>query len=198
MSQSRKYIVREVYSEVLFDLAEQSGEINAVHEELVCVRQILKSEPEFAMLLSSELIKPQEKTGIVRRVFDGKLSELTVNFLCVLARRGRVGFLSGISERYESLVDEYHHRKAVEVTLAREPDAELIEKLKADLSKALDSEVKLTVKVDPALIGGAVIRKDDMMIDSSVRSSLKRTMKAVIETMKGRGKDNAEEGGNVQ
>jgi len=198
MSQSRKYVVREVYSEVLFDLAEQSGEINAVHEELVCVGQILKREPEFATLLSSELIKSQEKTGIIRRVFDGQLSGLTVNFLCVLARRGRVGFLSGISERYESLVDEYHHRKAVEVTLARKPDAELIEKLKADLSKALDSEVKLSVKVDPALIGGAVIRKDDMMIDSSVRSSLERTMKAVIETMKERGKDNTEVDGNVQ
>ncbi|MCD6392238.1 MAG: ATP synthase F1 subunit delta [Planctomycetes bacterium] len=198
MSQSRKYVVREVYSEVLFDLAEQGGEINAVHEELVCVRQILKREPEFAMLLSSELIKSQEKAGIIRRVFEGKLSELTVNFLCVLARRGRVGFLSGISERYELLVDEYHHRKAVEVTLAREPDAELIARLKADLGKALDSEVKLTVKVDPALIGGAVIRKGDMMIDSSVRSSLERTMKAVIETMKGRRKDYTEEDGNVQ
>ena len=183
---------------MLFDLAEQSGEINAVHEELVCVRQILKCEPEFAMLLSSELIKPQEKTGIIRRVFDGKLSELTVNFLCVLARRGRVGFLSGISERYESLIDEYHHRKAVEVTLAREPDAELIASLKADLSEALDSEVKLSIKVDPALIGGAVIRKDDMMIDSSVRSSLERTMKAVIETMKERRQDDTEEDGNVQ
>ncbi len=183
---------------MLFDLAEQSGEINAVHEELVCVGGILKREPEFATLLSSELIKPEEKAGIIRRVFDGKLSELTVNFLCVLARRGRVGFLSGISQRYESLVDEYHHRRAVEVTLARQPDAELIARLKEDLSKALDSEVKLTVKVDPALIGGAVIRKDDMMIDSSVRSSLERTMKAVIETMKDRGKDNAEVDGNVQ
>ncbi len=72
----------------------------------------------------------------------------------------------------------------------------MIASLKADLSEALDSEVKLTVKVDPALIGGAVIRKDDMMIDSSVRSSLKRTMKAVIKTMKERGKDNAEVDGN--
>ncbi len=198
MSQSRKYVVREVYSEVLFDLAEQSGEINAVHEELVCVGQIFKREPEFATLLSSELVKPEEKAGIIRRVFDGQMSELTINFLCVLARRGRVGFLGGISQRYESLVDEYHHRRAVEVTLAREPDAELIASLKADLSEALDSEVKLTVKVDPALIGGAMIRKDDMMVDSSVRSSLERTMKAVIETMKDRGKDNAEVDGNVQ
>jgi len=178
---------------VLFDLAEQSGEISTVHEELVCFRQILKNRPEFAMLLSSEVINPREKAEIIHRVFDGRLSQLTVSFLCVLARRGRIGFLSGIAQRYESLIDEYHHRRAVEITLARKPEPELLEKLRDDLSKALNSEVKLTIKIDPALIGGAVIRKDDMMVDSSVRSSLERTMKAVIETMKERRRDDARE-----
>ena len=102
MSQSRRYIVREIYSEVLFDLAEQGGEINTVQEELAVVRQILRQEPEFAALLNSEIIKGEEKMGIVRRVFDGRLSPLTVNFLCVLARRGRMGFLAGISDRFEA------------------------------------------------------------------------------------------------
>ncbi len=184
MSQSRRYIVREIYSEVLFDLAEQGGEINTVQEELAVVRQILRQEPEFAALLNSEIIKGEEKMGIVRRVFGGRLSPLTVNFLCVLARRGRMGFLAGISDRFEALADEYHHRQPVEVTVAKEPDAAFIEKLKADLAAALNSEVKLSVRVDPSLIGGVVLRKDDMMIDGSVRSSLERAVRTIVENMK--------------
>jgi F-type H+-transporting ATPase subunit delta len=169
---------------VLFDLAEQGGEINTVQEELAVVRQILRQEPEFAALLNSEIIKGEEKMGIVRRVFDGRLSPLTVNFLCVLARRGRMGFLAGISDRFEALADEYHHRQPVEVTVAKEPDAAFIEKLKADLAAALNSEVKLSVRVDPSLIGGVVLRKDDMMIDGSVRSSLERAVRTIVENMK--------------
>jgi F-type H+-transporting ATPase subunit delta len=186
MSQSRRYIVREIYGEVLFDLAEQGGQISTVQEEMAVVRQIVRREPEFASLLSSEIIKGDEKIGIVRRVFDGRLSDLTVHFLCVLARRGRMGFLAGISDRFEALADEYHHRQPVEVTVAKQPDEALVEKLKADLAAALKSEVKLSVKVDPALIGGVVIRKDDVMIDSSVRSSLERAVKTIVDNMKER------------
>ncbi|MBE0535313.1 MAG: ATP synthase F1 subunit delta [Phycisphaerae bacterium] len=184
MSQSRRYIVREIYSEVLFDLAEQGGDINTVQEELAVVRQIFRHEPEFAALLSSEVIKGEEKIAVIRRVFEGRLSELTIHFLGVLARRGRMGFLAGISDRFETLADEYHHRQPVEVTVAKQPDAAFIEKLKADLATALNSEVKLSVKVDPGLIGGVVIRKDDVMIDSSVRSSLEHAVKTIVNTMK--------------
>jgi F-type H+-transporting ATPase subunit delta len=184
MSQSRRYIVREIYSEVLFDLAEQGGQINTVQEEMAVVRQILKREPEFAGLLGSEIIKGDEKIAIIRRVFEGRLSELTIHFLGVLARRGRMGFLSSISDRFEALADEYHHRQPVEVTVAKEPDAAFIERLKTDLAAALKSEVKLSVKVDPALIGGVVVRKDDMMIDGSVRSSLERAVRTIVESMK--------------
>ncbi len=184
MSQSRRYIVREIYSEVLFDLAEQGGQINTVQEEMAVVRQILKREPEFASLLGSEIIKGDEKIAIIRRIFEGRLSDLTIHFLGVLARRGRIGFLASISDRFEALADEYHHRQPVEVTVAKQPDAAFIEKLRADMAAALKSEVKLSIKVDPALIGGVVVRKDDMMIDGSVRSSLENAVRTIVDRMK--------------
>lgn len=184
MSQSRRYIVREIYSEVLFDLAEQGGQINTVQEEMAVVRQILKREPEFASLLGSEIIKGDEKIAIIRRIFEGRLSDLTIHFLGVLARRGRIGFLASISDRFEALADEYHHRQPVEVTVAKQPDAAFVEKLRADMAAALKSEVKLSIKVDPALIGGVVVRKDDMMIDGSVRSSLENAVRTIVDRMK--------------
>jgi F-type H+-transporting ATPase subunit delta len=186
LSGSRREIVREVYSEVLFDLAQQSAELESVLEELMAVRGVLKAEPEFAALLSSQIVKSPEKAEIVRRVFGGRLSELTVNFLSVLARRGRMGFLGGVSEKYELLVDAHHNRRAVEVTMASKPDDEQIMKLKADLGAALDSKVKLSIKVDPKIIGGVIIKKDDTLVDNSVRTALNRTIQSVMENMKSR------------
>ena len=186
MSGSHREVVREVYSEVLFDLAQQSAELEIVLEELMAVRGVFKAEPEFAALLSSQVVKGAEKAEIIRRVFGGKLSELTVNFLSVLARRGRISFLGGVSEKYELLVDAHHNRSAVEVTMASKPDDEKMMKLKADLAAALGSKVKLSVKVDPKIIGGVIIKKDDTLVDNSVRTALNRTIQAVMENMKSR------------
>lgn len=186
MSGSHREIVHEVYSEVLFDLAQQSAELESVLEELMAVRGVLKAEPEFAALLSSQIVKPAEKAEIVRRVFSGRLSELTVNFLSVLSRRGRIGFLGGVCEKYEMLVDAHHNRRVVEVTMASKPDDEQITKLKADLAAALDSKVKLSIKVDPKIIGGIIIKKDDTLVDNSVRTALNRMIQSVMENMKSR------------
>jgi F-type H+-transporting ATPase subunit delta len=184
MAESAKHIVGEIYSEVLFELAEEAGRVETVLEDLESVADILTNEPEFASILSSHAIKGDEKAQIIRRVFGGKVADLTLNFLSVLARRGRMAFLSRISDKYELLVDVYRQRTLIEVTVAKEPEEEEIVKLKADLSKAINGEVKLSVQVDPDIIGGIIIKKGDKVIDNSVKKSLEGSVKSVMTRAK--------------
>ena len=137
MSESVRQIVREVYSEVLFELAEQAGCVDSVTEDLAHVREALKIEPQFATILTSPGIKPGEKAQIMRRVFEGKVDNLTLDFMSVLARRNRIGFLGPIADKYEMLVDVHRGRVLVEVTVAKALDDKQAKKLKADLSKAI-------------------------------------------------------------
>lgn len=184
MAESSKHIVGEIYSEVLFELAEEAGRVETVLEDLGCVAEVLTNEPEFASILSSHAIKGDEKAQIARRVFGGKIADLTMNFLSVLARRNRMAFLTGISSKYEMLVDVYRQRTFVEVTMAREPEEEEIVKLKSDLSKAINGEVKLAVQVDPEIIGGIIIKKGDKVIDNSVKRALESAVKSVMARAK--------------
>lgn len=186
MSESVRQIVREVYSEVLFELAEQAGSIDSVTEDLAHVREALKTEPEFATILISPGIKPSEKAQIMRRVFEGKVEGLTLDFMSVLARRNRIGFLGSISDKYEMLVDVHRGRVLVEITLAKAPDDKQMKKLKADLREAINKEVKLSVVVEPAIIGGIIIKKDDAVIDNSVKTALQRAVATVTENLKDR------------
>jgi len=82
-----KHIIREVYSEVLFELAEETGTAEDVLADIEAVSEVFRREPAFAMLLNSESIKPAEKSEIIKRIFKGKVSDLTLHFLSVLARR---------------------------------------------------------------------------------------------------------------
>ena len=181
MSESVKHVIREIYSEVMFELAEEADLVEQVMEDLAQVQKVLSAEPDFATLLKLQTIKGTEKSKIIRRIFGGRVNELTLDFLSVLARRNRMNFLTSISDKYEALVDVYQHRCLVEVTMAGAPDDEMVQKLKADIGKVINGRVKLSVNVDPMIIGGIIIKKGDRVIDNSIRTILKRAVDTVMK-----------------
>jgi len=91
--------------------------------------------------------------------------------------------LGPVSDKYEMLVDVHRGRALVEITLARTPDDEQIRMLEADLKDAINKEVKLSLVVEPAIIGGIIIKKDDVVIDNSVKTTLQRAVKTVIKNL---------------
>ncbi|MHC5082398.1 MAG: ATP synthase F1 subunit delta [Planctomycetota bacterium] len=184
MGGTARHIIHEIYSDVMFELAEESGRVEAVMDDLEAVSKVLHDEPEFLSLLTLGHVKEDEKAKMIRRVFKGKIDSLTLDFLCVLAKRNRMNFVHGIGDRYQDLLDEKKNISRVVVTLAKEPDEAQIEKIRADIKDAISAEVKLSVTVDPEIIGGIVIKKGDLMVDNSVRSILNRTVNAIMEKSK--------------
>ena len=180
MAASSKHIIHEIYSDVLFELAEESGQAERAMEDLASVGALLRDEPDFVKLLASDKLKDDEKGKVVHRVFSGRVCELTLNFLCVLARRGRMGFLSGIADRYEVLVDRLKNCRLVEITLVKKKSDAELEQMRQQIKDAIGAEVKLRVTIDPEILGGIVIRQGDLMIDNSVRTILERTVNAIV------------------
>jgi len=181
MSESIKHVVREIYCEVLFELAEEAGQIDSVMDDLASVEEVLRADPEFTAIMTSPTIKGEEKAKVARRVFTGKVNDLTLDFLSVLAKRNRMRNLFDISLKYESMIDKHHHRHPVEVTLAHQPDPKEIEKLKARIGEAIGGKVKLSIEVDPSIVGGMILHKDGKVIDNSVATRLKRAVGIIVE-----------------
>jgi F-type H+-transporting ATPase subunit delta len=184
MSDSTKQVAREIYCEVLFELAEEASIVDEVHQDLTSISQIMVDQPEFAAMINSPAIKGQEKSEAVRRIFKGHITDLTLDFVSVLARRNRMALLTGIYDRYETLVDKHYNRVAIEASVPYALDDDAMETLKKTLSEAVNNPVKLTVNVAPDMIGGIIIRKDDKVIDNSVRTALRRAVKTVIKNIK--------------
>jgi len=181
MSEIIRHVVREIYCEVLFELAQEADRVDAVKEDLEAVAHVLSENAEFAALISSHNITGKEKAEVVRRVFNGKVNDLTLDFLSVLAKRNRMTSLLGISQKYETLFDLHYDRHLVEITLAAKPDTKQLEKLQKNHSDSIKGTVKIAVDVDPDIIGGIIIKKDGRMIDNSVRTAVRAAMKTVMD-----------------
>lgn len=181
MSESIKHVVREIYCEVLFELAEEAGQVDSVMEDLAAVEEILRADPEFTAIMTSPTIKGEEKAKVVRKVFAGKVNDLTLDFLSVLAKRNRMRNIFDISLKYESLIDKHYKRLPVEVTLAHQPDQKRIDQLKERIGQAVGGTVKLSIEVDPSIVGGIILQKDGRVIDNSVATRLKKAVGIIVE-----------------
>jgi F-type H+-transporting ATPase subunit delta len=165
----------------MFELANEAGLTEQVMDDLESVAGLLADEPEFLSLLTMGHVKDDEKAAMVRRVFKGRVDDLTLDFMCVLARRNRMNFVNGIGDRYQSLMDEKKNLHRIEVTLAKEPADNELEKIKADIADAIKGEIKLSVNIDPEIIGGIVIKKGDLVVDNSVKTILTRTVDGIMQ-----------------
>ncbi len=128
--------------------------------------------------LRAELLSPRrvaaEKAAMIQTLLGEELSQAGRNFVSLLTEQGRLVLLPEIQRQYEQLRARHEKVLKVEVVCAREIGTSEMEKLTERLTRRFDSRVELTTRIDPDLIGGAVIRAGDTVIDGSVRGRLIR------------------------
>lgn len=168
--------IASIYAKAFFDAAtEDPAEVGSLVEELEAVVAYgVWAHPEFQELLANELIPPTEKVGILDRVFAGRVSQLVLNFLKVVAEHERLAYLSLMSAESRVMLDESLERRRVHVTTAAPMDSGTLQSLTATLREQLGREPSVVTDVDPALIGGLVIRIGDRVYDGSVSDRIRR------------------------
>lgn len=105
---------------------------------------------------------------------DGGVDARWQNFVRLLATNKRLHVLGAIAAQYEMLRAQYENELDVQVTSAVTMSAEQLGKLAAALKKRFRREIRITTAIDPALLGGAVIRAGDLVIDGSINGRLQR------------------------
>lgn len=143
------------------------------------VQQCFAQYPALEQLLASPRVSQVEKESLIDRVFSGKIHPKLLNFLKVLCRRGRVGWLRGIQVSANAIRDEELGRIRVVVTSAYALTADQQKSIAAKLGQTLGKEVVLEEKVDPSLLGGILIRVGDQVFDGSVLGKMSAIRNAV-------------------
>jgi F-type H+-transporting ATPase subunit delta len=164
--------IANVYAESLFELAKESGVLSETAKELTEIGIVMEGYPELTKLLTLPTLTASQKQEIISKVFNGRISELSLHFLSVLAAKRRISYYNKISTEFHKLYNGSLGVMDVLVTSAVTLTDAQKDALKAKLSKKYGKTVNLSYKIDPSLIGGMIIETGGRTIDGSVKTKL--------------------------
>ncbi|MBO8157978.1 F0F1 ATP synthase subunit delta [Thermosyntropha sp.] len=160
------------YAEAFFSLAQEQGKIDEFEKDLETVVKILNETEYLKEYLGHLLIQPQAKKDVMTKLLAEKVSQNTLNFIHLIVDKRREKYIEIITEEYKNMADESRNITKAELVAAREVPEEYIKDLAEKLSKATGKTIKITQKVEPALLGGVKIRIGDQVIDGTVAKKL--------------------------
>jgi len=161
------------YAKEIFRLALESKELNRWQSEVHKVNSILKDQTLLS-LLNNPQVKWEDKLQILSQR-AGEINPVLSNLISVLSSKGNLDLMGEIADEYQRLVDNYRGIEGVEIaeiTTAIPIDENYKLKIAQRITELVGKPVILKPTVDPAIIGGIVIKVGDKLIDGSIRNKL--------------------------
>ena len=169
------------YALAAFDIAKEHNRFDHWSHALKQLAQITRT-PEVGEYVTSPVHSSEAKATTVVDLLEDDLTESTKRFVHVLAENQRLVLISEIREIFEELLAEEHKTLAVEITTAVELTPEEIKAFDNALTRKYQREINMTINVDPEIIGGALIRAGDTVLDSTVRGKLEKLQTTLMRT----------------
>jgi F-type H+-transporting ATPase subunit delta len=176
--------VGDLYSRVLYDLAEQFGTVEEVREEMTMLGTLAEQEREFLHIMSSPQFSAEYKQSLLNKMFAGKVSELMLNFLLEVENHNRTMYLPQMTAKFAELWNAHHGISIVELTFHENLNPDELANVTQAISGAMGKQVQLKLNVKPDIMGGAVIRYGESVIDNSIKNRLYRAVHTIMDSCK--------------
>jgi F-type H+-transporting ATPase subunit delta len=170
------------YAIALFELARDAKQIETVGASLATLRRAIDESEDLRTLIGSPLVARDEQASALGAVVGSlALDALTGNFVGVLAQNRRLAQLPNVIRAFNLLAARHRGEITAEVTSARPLADDQIAAIKQHLRSRMGRDIAVDLSVDPAILGGLVVKVGSQMIDSSIRTKLN----TLAHTMKG-------------
>jgi F-type H+-transporting ATPase subunit delta len=171
------------YATALFDLAKESAQIDKIAAELNGFDGLLRDSGDLKRFIRSPVFSAEEQVRALKALLaKAGIGGLTANFLGLIAKNRRLFAVGDMIKAFQGLVARHKGEVEADVVSAAALSDTQLTALKAALKASLGKDVQMNTKVDPAILGGLIVKVGSRMIDSSLRtklSSLKMRMKEV-------------------
>jgi F-type H+-transporting ATPase subunit delta len=166
------------YAEAIFALAHEKDELKAWSESLAILSQCV-SDAKMQSIITSPAVSDEQAVTLLVDILGENAGSDTRNFLSVLAENNRLMILADIAVIFEELRAEAEQTMVADVTASQPLTPEQEQTISAALKQRFGRDVTLSSSVDESLLGGAIIRAGDLIIDGSALGKLNRLEKAL-------------------
>lgn len=159
------------YAQAAFAIAVDDGTIDQWRRDLADIATVL-ADSELAMHLADDRIPVAERQALIERALD--IAPKALNLAKLLIAKGRSQGAGFVASAFERMADEHEGRIQAEVTSAIDLTQEQVAAIAQHLSEVSGRQVTVRLTVDPAIMGGLIVRVGDQLTDGSVRTRLRR------------------------
>ena len=172
------FSIARPYAQAVFELARSSGDYTGWSQSLSAMAQVSR-DPEMKRLIQNPRVSRQEIAQVIADVCGSGVGEEGRNLLRLLARNRRLHVLPAIADQYENLRAEAEQTVQAELESALPVSDSEQQRIADALTARLGRKVELVCRINETLVGGAVIRAGDLVIDGSVRARLEKLAVAI-------------------
>jgi len=170
------------YATALFELALEEGPIDAVRSDLDRFDALIAGSPDLLRLVRSPVFSAEDQLKALSALLDkAGIAGVAANFLKVVTGNRRLFAVREMIKGHRAMVARHKGEVTAAVTVAEEPSQAHLDALREVLKSITGKAVDLDVKVDPAIIGGLVVKLGSRMVDSSLRTKLHAIKQAMKE-----------------
>jgi F-type H+-transporting ATPase subunit delta len=170
------------YATALFELAREQNALDAVRADLDAFAAMVAESPDLARLVRSPVFTAEEQVMALGAVLArAGIGGLAAQFLGLVATNRRLFATHDMIRGYRQLVAVHKGEVTAEVTLAEKPSEAHLAAIRDALTAVTKKDVQVDVKIDPAIIGGLVVKLGSRMVDSSLRTKLNAIKQAMKE-----------------
>jgi len=160
------------YAKAVLNLAKESAKEFEVNNSMRLIAQTIADSHELQVALNSPVIKAADKIKVLKAVFSDAIDQISLGLIGLLAENKRLPLLEMISKQYTVLFDHDKLIEVAKVTTAIPLTDELKSKVLAKIKSLTGNEATIENVVNPAIIGGFVLRVGDIQYDASIANNL--------------------------
>jgi len=171
---SQQAAVARVWADAIFTLAAAAQREDELLDELAALADLLDREGDLDRMLATPLVDDESKRALLEKALRGNASDILVDALQVLRRKGRLGLLRAVAAAYREEWMRRRNRIEVKITSAVALSDDVRQEIRLAAAERTNQHPVLIERVNPKLLGGLVVEIGDDKFDSSVARSLAR------------------------
>ena len=169
------------YAIALYELSKENSELDSVENGMKSLDELINKSSDFKEMILSPTVSKEDKKNVIFVIADkNNFSKILKKFLGYIAIKNRLFFLKKIIENFLSLVSKNKGELKAKLISPKKLSVEEQKSIQSELSKNFKSQLKINYEYDPDLIAGLIIQVGSIMVDTSIKTKLKKLERNMV------------------